>query len=205
MTTSARKTVFFDMGNVLLFFSFARMCQQIGSVLSLPPLVIQGELRDKGLGNLYEKGGINTLEFHKHFCDLANKNVSVETLLEAASDIFNPNRAILPLLTELKRKGHRLFILSNTNEAHFSYVRRHYPEMLAPFDDYILSYQVGSIKPEETIFRAALKKTDSPTSHCFYTDDIPDFIDAATRVDIHGMVFTGIDPLMETLKLRGFL
>lgn len=199
------KTLFFDMGNVLIFFSFPRMCQQLSRLLDLSPLTVQKEILENELGGNYERGKIDSKGFYKHLCQLADKTVPYEDLIKAACDIFNPNHAILPLLEELKRRGHNLFVLSNTNEAHFSYAQQHYPEMLLPFDGYILSYEVGAMKPEETIFRAALEKSGAQASQCFYTDDIPDFIEAAARVDIPGMVFTGIDPLIATLRLRGLL
>lgn len=199
------KTIFFDMGNVLLYFSFPRMCEQIGQVLGLPAHIIHKEITENDLGGQYEKGKIDSSAYHEHFCKLAGKKVPLDDLLEAASNIFNPNSSILPVLAELKRKGHRLFVLSNTCDAHFSYAVKHYPEMLAPFDDFILSYEVGAMKPEEKIFKAALQKSGANPSHCFYTDDIPAFIEAAARVDIPGVVFTGNDDLIETLRARGLL
>jgi putative hydrolase of the HAD superfamily len=109
------------------------------------------------------------------------------------------------LLRDLKNRGHRLLLLSNTNEFHFSFAKQHYPEMFHSFDDFVLSYEVGHAKPEPEIFHAALAKTKSPPSHCFYTDDIPAFIEAGTRVNIPSMLFTGIDPLIGELRSRGFL
>ncbi len=203
MATS--KTLFFDLGNVLMFFSFPRMCEQLGKVLNLPALTVQKEIMEHGLGANYEKGKITSHVFYEHLCKLSGTTPPYEDVLKAACDIFNPNRDILPLLSTLKRKGHRLFVLSNTCEGHFSYTKKHYPEMLHHFEGFVLSYEVGAMKPEEKIFRAALEKAGADPAHSFYTDDIPDFIAAAARVDIPGMVFVGVDPLIETLKLRGFL
>jgi HAD superfamily hydrolase (TIGR01509 family) len=200
-----QKTLFFDLGNVLLFFSHLRMCEQIGQLLALPSCVVHKELTEKGFRDQYERGQITSEMYHQSLCAVAQKHISFEDLLEATSNIFSPNWAMLPLLTELKRKGHLLLLLSNTCEAHFSFAQRHYADLLRPFDGFILSYEVGAIKPEEAIFKAALKKTPAPPSNCFYIDDIPEFIEAAARVDIPGVVFTGIDPLIDELKEREFL
>ncbi len=200
-----RKTLFFDLGNVLLFFSRVRMFEQIGQLLKLPSHVIQKELVENGLGDQYERGDITSQTFHQRLCALAEMPVKFEDLLEATSNIFTPNWSMLPLLDELQRKGHHLLLLSNTIDAHFSYAQRHYWELLRLFDGFILSYEVGAMKPEEAIYRAALTRTSSPASSCFYIDDIPEFIEAAARVDIPGVVFTGFDPLVDTLKEREFL
>jgi putative hydrolase of the HAD superfamily len=109
------------------------------------------------------------------------------------------------LLRQLKDKGHRLFLLSNTNELHFNFAKKTYKEMFHPFDDFILSYEVGHVKPEPEIYKAALAKAGCSATQCFYTDDIPAFIEAAARVNIPSQLFTGIDPLKTELVSRGFL
>jgi len=181
------------------------MFEQMSQLLGIPAHVLQNEVLNKGLGIEFEKGKIDPIEFHGKLCKLANKNVPIEALIEAVSNIFTPNWPMANLLRQLKAKGHRLLLLSNTNELHFSFAKQHYPEMFHPFDDFVLSYEVGHAKPEPEIFHAALAKTKSPPSQCFYTDDIPAFIEAATRVNIPSMLFTGIDPLTEELGSRGIL
>lgn len=200
-----QKTLFFDLGNVLVYFSRPRMYEQIGRLLGLPSYVIQRELSEGGIGEQCERGKITSQMLHQHLAALTTNSFSFDDLIEALCAIFIPNWSMLPLLAELKRKGHRLLLLSNTNDAHFSYVQRHYSELLRHFDGFILSYEVGAVKPEETIFKIALEKTSTPPSQCFYIDDIPLFIEAAARVDIPGMVFTGLDPLIDELKVREFL
>lgn len=198
-------TLFFDLGNVLLFFSFPRMFEQMSQLLAIPSHQLHNELFHTGLGLNFEKGKLSSHEFHEHLCKLANKSVEKEKLFEALANIFTPNWPMASLLRQLKAKGHRLLLLSNTNEVHFSYAKKHYKEMFEPFDDFILSYEVGHAKPEPEIYMAALNKSPFAASQCFYTDDIPEFVEAATRVNIPSMVFTGIDPLREELRSRGYL
>lgn len=198
-------TLFFDMGNVLLFFSFPRMFEQMSALLGIPFHVLQEEILHKGLGLEFEKGKVDSPAFYRKMCTLANKTVPMEEFRIAAADIFTPNWPMAALLKQLKEKGHRLFLLSNTNEIHFSFAKEHYKDMMKWFDDFILSYEVGHAKPEPEIFKAALAKANSSAESCFYTDDIPAFIEAATRVNIPSMLFNGIDPLKEQLVERGLL
>jgi glucose-1-phosphatase len=200
-----QKTLFFDLGNVLVFFSRLRMYEQLGRLIGLPSYVIQKELSTNDLGDQCERGKVTSQMLHQHLSTLTKNTFSLDALIDALCTIFIPNWSMLPLLAELKRKQHRLLLLSNTNDAHFSHIQRHYPELLQPFDDFILSYEIGAIKPEEAIFKTALMKTTTPPAQCFYIDDIPLYIEAAARVDIPGMVFTGLDPLIDELKAREFL
>ncbi len=202
---TSKRSIFFDVGNVLLYFSMQRMWEQMGKVLGVSSSIIEKEFVDTGLGEKYERGLIDTQLFYDHFCRVAKKNIPIEVLTEAASNMLTPNPSMLPLLQELKSKGHQLFVLSNTNETHYTYARRHFPEFFAPFDDYLLSFRLGAIKPEEIIYKVALKRANMPADQCFYTDDIPAYIEAAAKLHLPGAVFTGEGPLREELKTRGIL
>ncbi len=201
------KTVLFDLGNVLLFFDHSRMCEQIGRCLDLKAETIHKVLFQDGLGDLYERGEIHTVALYEYLCNLspASQKPNYQHFLEAAGNIFTPNLSLLPLLEELKKQNHRLLVVSNTNAAHFLFARQHYPQILDLFDDYILSYEIGASKPEERIFLHALEKAQCPREHCFFTDDIPLFIEGATRVGIPCALFEGPQILEQHLKQRGFL
>ena len=93
-------------------------------------------------------------------------------LIDASSDIFTLNEPIVPLLDELRRLGVRLVLLSNTHPWHVDFVRRRF-DVLDRFDELVLSYAVGAVKPEPAVFEATVKALRCSPSEAFYTDDIP--------------------------------
>jgi putative hydrolase of the HAD superfamily len=198
------KTVIFDLGNVLVFFSFPRMIAQMAACTGLLPQEIQHHFFDTPLREQYESGLITTDALYQTFQKASPKQFTKDELLFAISDIFVPNVPVYPLLHALKKKGHQLLLLSNTSEAHFNFLLPRTP-ILSLFDKYILSYEVGSIKPEAPIYEAALKVAARPPKECFYTDDIPEFIAAAKTLGIDGEVFTGHEALEVQLKSRSLL
>src|SRR5690606_14878171 len=119
-------------------------------------------------------------DFHRAFQQAVQQTIPLEKLRHAASDIFTLNEPIVPVLDALKARGIRLVLLSNTSAFHFEFIQRRW-DVLQRFDDFVVSYKVGAIKPEPAIFEAALRAIHCRPHECFYTDDIPAYIEMARR------------------------
>ena len=132
--------LYFDLGNVLLYFSHERACRQMAQVASMPdleitPTDVRRVVFESGLEDLYETGEITTAEFYVQFCRLTGTRPDLDRLMHAASDIFWPNDSLLPLVADLRRAGHRLGMLSNTNEVHWEFVANgRYEHLPGAFD-----------------------------------------------------------------------
>ena len=193
---------FFDMGNVLVHFSHQKMCEQIGQLCQYSGDQINQLIIESGLLNKIELGLISEVEFHSHFQDLVSRQISFEELKRASSDIFDLNSEIVPILEELKRLEIRLVLLSNTSSAHVDFIREKF-EILDLFDDYTLSYEVGSMKPDQEIYLDAIKKAECLPEECFYTDDIEQNILAAKKLGIKAVQFLSAAQLADDMKKRG--
>ena len=126
----------------------------------------------------------------------------VRDVVRAASDIFEENVSLLPVLDELHSRGITLVLLSNTCLSHFRFVAENY-RVLERFDDVVLSCEVGHLKPEPEIFEAAVAAIGCPPDRCFYTDDIPEYVASARRFGLHAEVFEGTDQLLGHLARLG--
>ena len=196
------KTFLFDMGNVLVHFSHNLMCANIGALCDRSGAEVRRLLIDSGLQWEFERGTISDVEFHSRFQGCVARDIEFEALLAAGSDIFQLNASILPVLDALRKRGHRLVLLSNTSSAHFDWVTRHY-SVLQKFDDFVVSYRVGALKPEPAIFAAALQAIQCDPPECFYTDDIPAYIDAGRNLGLNADVFTDTANLLRQLASHG--
>ncbi len=196
------RTCLFDMGNVLVFFSHDRMCEQMGSLCGLRGSDIQQLLIESGRQWDYERGWLNPDQFHDWFREVTGANVGLADLIQASSDIFQLNEAIVPVLDRLKERGLRLVLLSNTCQTHFEWIRDHF-DVLQRFDDFVASYQVGAIKPEPAIFRAALDQIGCAPHECFYTDDIATYVHAGCEFGLQANIFTDVPCLIEQLRGLG--
>jgi putative hydrolase of the HAD superfamily len=190
------------MGNVLVHFCHDRMCRQIGALCNQTGPDIRKLLFDSELQWKFERGRLSEREFHAELSRLVAAELAFEALVEAGSDIFQLNEPIVPILETLKAQGKRLVLLSNTSVSHFEFVKRRF-DVLRHFDDYVLSYEVGALKPEREIFEAALRKIECAPQECFYTDDIAAYIAAAREHGLEAEVFTTAEALRGHLATQG--
>lgn len=194
------ETFFFDLGNVLVFFDHEKMHHNLAKVCSLEVPVVRTLIQTHL--DAYERGSLSSQKLHTLLCEISGKEIDWNLSQAALCDIFQPNLEMISIIEQLKKQNKRLFILSNTCAPHFEFLQKNYP-LLSLFDGYILSYEVGARKPEKTIFQHALDLAKN--TPCFYTDDVPAYIDAARGFQIDAEVFTTASSLKEHLTTRGIL
>lgn len=95
----------------------------------------------------------------------------------------------LQLLQELRQKGYRLILLSNTNPFMMSWVMSdQFDGKGHPLSYYMdacyCSYQLGVMKPEETFFRKVLMTEQILPSETLFIDDGPRNVAAASQIGI---------------------
>ncbi len=197
------KTIFFDLGGVLINFSHEKMCRNIAEFCGLDLGLVKTHLFEKGLSERYEKGDIDSNTLHQHFCNLSGQSLSLPGLMDATSQIFSQKAEMPPILERCKQQGIQLILLSNTCEPHFLQARKQFP-FLSLFDGFILSYEVGARKPEKKIYDAALELANCPKEQCLYTDDVQEYVDAAIKFGIDSHLFKESVGLEEFLEKRGY-
>lgn len=196
------KTFLFDLGNVLLFFSHEQMCDQLGELCGRSGREIRELLIDSEQHLVYERGEIDEDEFHQWFQDITRTQVPLPALRDAVADIFEENASMFPVLDQFKQRGHRLVLLSNTNASHIRFVRRKY-DVLERFDDLILSFETGAVKPESRIFEEALRRIGCAPQECFYTDDIPHYVERGRTFGLQAEVYTDTPSFLSQVEQRG--
>jgi putative hydrolase of the HAD superfamily len=196
------RTLLLDLGNVLVPFSHERMCRQIADLAGLEPAAVHAAIFDSGLLPPLERGQIDPPEFQRRLEGHLGLRLETEALHRAASDIFATDLPMRPLLDQLRHQGYRLVVLSNTSVLHYDWVRSHC-DIFAPFHALVLSFQVGAVKPEPRIFERALQEIHCDPDECFYTDDIPPYVEAGRRHGLQAEVFTDVANFRRHLRERG--
>ncbi|MBX3441315.1 MAG: HAD family phosphatase [Planctomyces sp.] len=196
------KTMLFDLGNVLVHFCHDRMCRQIGEVLGLAGTDVRERLIGTGVLWDFERGRLSEAAMLTAAADVCGRVVCRDALARACSDIFTLNEPMLPILGRLQDDGLRLVLLSNTSPWHVEWIRGRWP-ILDRFDELVLSYDVGAIKPEGAIYEAALRAIDCAPHECFYTDDIAAYVARGREFGLDAELFTDAETLRGQLAARG--
>lgn len=201
--------IYFDMGNVLLFFDHEAACRQMAEVASTESKrVDSGEVRkvlfDEGLELEYEAGKISTDEFYQRFCQAIGTRPDFDRLVFAASDIFQANLSIKPLIGALQHARYRLGLLSNTNEMHWKFVcDGRFGFLPDAFETLALSFEIGAIKPDPSIFIRAAELAGVAPQEVFFVDDRPEHVAAAREVGFDAVVYSDTPSLAADLRQRG--
>ncbi len=194
-------TCLFDMGNVLVHFSHDLMCEQMAALCGKTGEDVRSLLIDSGLQWDFERGQLSEAEFHARFCEVTGAEIDFHALRLAGSDIFQLNTPIVPLLDRLRELEIRLVLLSNTSVSHFEFIRERF-NVLDRFDDFVVSYRVGVIKPERAIFETAINAIGCDPAECFYTDDIEEYVMMGREYGLEADVFIDAAALIGHLADR---
>lgn len=195
--------IYFDLGKVILDFDHDLACRQIATVANAPVDVVRRVLFQTDLQIRYETGLITSDQFHQQFCDATGSSPNKDALLLAGSDIFEMNPPMLPLIKRLAAGRIPLGILSNTCEAHWEFIKDHYPFVCESFLHTILSYQVEAMKPNEKIYLKAIETAGVPAERIFFMDDRAENVTGAIAAGMDAVLFRSESELSAQLHDRG--
>ena len=196
------QTCIFDLGNVLFFFSHARMVQNIALASGASAQVVHEFLFDGGFQEAIESGQLTETQYHGEFEAWSGQSLPIDDLRQAMGDIFELNAPMVPLLEELRAAAVRLVLLSNTCVTHIEFIRRRW-NVLDLFDDITTSWEVGALKPDPRIYNSALVQAKCDAADCFFTDDIADYVAQAVSMGIQAHVYQDALTTRQTLRSLG--
>ena len=196
------KFIYFDLGKVLVDFSFERMYRQMGEAAGIDPGQVQAVLA-AGLQADYETGKLDSRAAHEVFCRQTGTRPDYEAFSLACNDIFTPIDSMLPVVAQLYHAGHRLGILSNTCEGHWNHCLGRYAMLRELFSVYALSFEIGVLKPDAAIFRKAAELAGCRPAEIFYADDISGHVAGARSVGLDAVAYTSTAELVKELRKRG--
>jgi FMN phosphatase YigB (HAD superfamily) len=167
----------FDLGKVLLDFDYTIAARKIVAQCPQPAPNLDQFLGNSDLLAQYESGRITRQAFFETIRDAIGFQGSLTEFSGAFADIFFEIPENIALHAELRRRGYPTYIFSNTNDLAIEHVRRNFP-FFATFDGYILSHEVGAVKPQPAIYAALEALTGRRGADLIYLDDRADNIAA---------------------------
>ena len=185
------KNIIFDFGGVICNIDFKiaeKNFVQLGFKLNQPdyPAVVSNQIFID-----FEAGLITPRQFRDNLKGLSDSAISDSEFDNAWNslllDIPEPRIRLL----EQIRGDYRIFLLSNTNEIHYTeYLERFrnqygYSDFNALFEKAYLSYQMGLKKPDLEIFSHVLEHSALNPGETLFIDDTLVHVKAAHSLGIH--------------------
>ncbi len=192
-----------DFGGVICSFDYRIFCERLARRTSRTTDAICAAAFGDRLQADFETGKLSGREYHRAVMARLDADVPYEEFSPMYGDIFTEIPGTCDLLRRLRTR-YPLYLLSDTNEIHFDYVRETV-RTLAVFDEFIVSYRVGVQKPDPRIYREALRRSGLPAAACLFVDDRPQNVEGAARVGIHAVLFESAAQFADELLRRGVM
>ncbi len=196
------KCVISDLGKVILPFDNHIFFRKMAQYCPYSAEDIAEKVHwHRDLIKFFDSGKIEPQDFYHEVIQRLGAKIDQKTFFHIYSDIFSLELSVLNVLKKLKAR-YRMVLLSNTDVERFGFVKRRFPEILI-FDDYVLSYEVGCLKPHPEIYKTALTKAHAAPGESVFIDDIKENTDGAAKIGIHTILFEPQTDLEIELRKMG--
>lgn len=171
--------IIFDLGKVLVDFDYSIAARKVAARSAKSPEDLHSFLGSSPLLIDYECGRLTRRQFYEAIHDAVQFHGDVGEFGGYFADIFTEIPGTIALHAELRQRGFKTYIFSNTNDLAIEHIRRNFP-FFKYFDGYIYSYEVGAMKPLPKIYEAMEQMTGRRGADLIYLDDRPENIAAGT-------------------------
>jgi len=168
--------VVFDLGKVLVDFDYSIAGRKIAERSARTAPEIQKLLDHSPLLYRYETGLMTRQEFFEEVRKATDFRGDIEEFSGYFANIFWEIPQMIEIHATLRRRQIPTYIFSNTNDLAVLHIRRNFP-FFSNFNGYILSYEVGAMKPDAKIYEALEKMAGKRGSQILYLDDRQENVD----------------------------
>ncbi len=196
------EAILFDLGRVIVDFDMAECESTLIAHSNLDPDRFLRAVWDTGWIRRYETGHVTTRDFYDFLVRDGGLEMDYEAFYVCWTEVFDPVPIIKPDLLERLGRQYPMTLVSNTNEAHADYVRQNY-DVFRHFGQHVLSYQVGSLKPDPRMLECAIKAADRPPEAMLFIDDRQENIQAGDALGLQTHRFRSLAILKDYLTGLG--
>jgi putative hydrolase of the HAD superfamily len=181
------KNIIFDLGNVLISFKPSEYFDKNNYPLSIKAAILSDIFGSKEWLML-DNGEITTSEAIDAIAtksSLSKKEIA--HIFNLRTDLMFPLDSNVRLLPELKKRGFRLYYLSNFPLDIFEEIRTGY-YFFKYFDGGLISAEAKFSKPDIGIYNILLEKYSLVPNECLFIDDIEVNVRAAQALGMKGII-----------------
>jgi haloacid dehalogenase superfamily, subfamily IA, variant 3 with third motif having DD or ED len=193
------KNIVFDVGNVLVAFRYRELMQDLGFDETTVDYLAKNMVETPFWNELDRGDKMNADAIEKFTNELPEYKSEILKFWDNIQDVVKEYDYSEGLVKDLKAAGYGVYILSNYPVETY---HMHWPtfKFLPHADGYIVSGFERVIKPDEKIYRLLESRFGIKLEDSIFVDDRQINIDAANSYGMKGILFTGYDDLIDSLK-----
>ena len=193
------KNIVFDLGNVLLSFKPAEYFDKKKYPANIKATILADIFGSKewlmlDKGEIILKDAINAISKRS-----ALKKEEIAHIFNLRTDLMFPLDSNVKLLPDLKKRGFKLYYLSNFPLDIFDEVSSGY-YFFRYFDGGLISAEAKSSKPETKIYEILLEKYSLLAEECLFIDDIEANVISARTFGMKGLFTNGSLEIAEEIE-----
>lgn len=197
-TQPSIRAVIFDLGRVLVAIDDTFLVERLFKGLDAADTqqLARRTMADPAMVE-FNSGRITPQAFYEKMRRTYSWDLTFDAFKSLWCRIFYPMDGMEELILQLRGKV-ALGLLSDTDPLHYNHIVTAWP-WIAGFKNPTLSYQVGVMKPDPEIYRAAAENVRTPLENCLYIDDLADNIEGARAVGMNAVRFESVAQLTTVL------
>ncbi len=181
------KNVIFDLGGVVIGRDFSRFGEKVGRIFSFFSGFDFPECWKE-----FDRGTLTQQEVAQELarlndCTVEESAAAIERVAELMQEIPETGA----LVRELKRRGFRLFILSNMPIEFYESIEK--LEIIGEFEGAVISSHERLIKPDPRIFGLIMDRYDLEPNETLFVDDKRKNVDTATGLGMQAVHFASLE------------
>jgi FMN phosphatase YigB (HAD superfamily) len=169
------KAVVFDLGKVLLDFDYGIAVARIQTRCKLSLSELQELIDQSPLLLRYEANQLSTAAFFAEVQAASGFRGDLEDFSGLFCDIFTAIEPMTRLHRDLRGRGVKMCLFSNTNDLAIQHIRARFP-FFSEFDWHVLSYEHNAMKPDPRLYEVVELTTGKAGPDLLYIDDRPENI-----------------------------
>ena len=193
--------IILDMGNVLLEWNKDKILQGVSDTKK-DYLILDKTIFQSGLWEKLDFGTMTREELVLEVVSMIGNTYQkkVEEVIWNWPSYIDIYTEVFPVLSELKKKGHRIFVLSNTSKVFYDLLDEQLSPLKEVLDGFVLSCDIKAIKPDLAMFKEILDKYQLNPTNCVFLDDIEDNTVAAEKLGIRAYQVKKRSDVVDILK-----
>lgn len=193
--------IILDMGNVLLEWNKDKILQGVSDTKE-EYLILDKAIFQSGLWERLDLGTMTREELVLKVVSMIGRTYQkkVEEVIWNWPSYIDIYTEVFPVLSELKKKGHRIFVLSNTSKVFYDLLEEQLSPLKELLDGFVLSCDIKAIKPDLVMFKEIIDKYQLDPTNCVFLDDIEDNTNAAQKLGIKAHQVKKRNDVVDILK-----
>lgn len=193
------KNIVFDIGNVLVGFTWEKFYRSFGYSEEVFEKLANATVKNP-FWNEMDRGKLSDEELLEEFIkNDPSVEKEIRKVFENVEGMIQRYDYAIPWIRELKNQGYHVYVISNfAHKAHQDCIKA--LDFLDEIDGGILSYQVKLIKPAPEIYLLLCNRYDLKAEECVFIDDLWENVETAKKVGMKGLVFENLNQTKKELE-----